>query len=166
MVYQFRRFWTIRLSNSAVGAEYTIMEKVNGRDLGDIWYEFLEKARTEVVVQVARLESVLFSISLPRCGGVYFKRDLENGTEVVNITAGDGVEEGAGENAGQLYIGPDVAQIWWCDKRDSCQSPMDLVSINPKRTLLQSRIARTPHRFTDGEETGPDWDQYRWLDLD
>jgi aminoglycoside phosphotransferase (APT) family kinase protein len=29
-------------SNNAVGAEYIIMEKVNGRDLGDIWYDLSE----------------------------------------------------------------------------------------------------------------------------
>jgi len=101
-------------SNNAVGTEYIIMEKVNGRDLGDIWYELSEKERIKVVVQVARLESVLFSISLPGCGSVYYKRDLENGTEAVNIAAG----KGAGESAGQLCIGPDVAQKWWYDRRD------------------------------------------------
>ena len=101
-------------SNNAVGTEYIIMEKVNGRDLGDIWYELSEKERIKVVVQVARLESVLFSISLPGCGSVYYKRDLENSTKAVNIT----VSEGAGESAGQLCIGPDVAQKWWYDKRD------------------------------------------------
>lgn len=101
-------------SNNAVGAEYIIMEKVNGRDLGEIWYELSEKERIKVVAQVARLESVLFSISLPGCGSVYYKRDLENGTEAVNITAG----ESADESVGQLCIGPEVAQKWWCDKRD------------------------------------------------
>jgi aminoglycoside phosphotransferase (APT) family kinase protein len=100
--------------NNAVGAEYIIMEKVNGRDLGDIWYELSEKERIKVVVQVARVESVLFSISLPGCGSVYYKRDLENGTEAVNIAAG----KDAGGSAGQLCIGPDVAQKWWYDKRD------------------------------------------------
>ena len=105
-------------SNNAVGAEYIIMEKVNGRDLGDIWYELSEKERIKVVIQVARLESVLFSISLPGCGSVYYKRDLENGTEAVNITAGEAAVESAGESAGQLCIGPDVAQKWWCEKRD------------------------------------------------
>ena len=100
--------------NNAVGAEYIIMEKVNGRDLGDIWYELSEKERIKVVVQVVKVESVLFSISLPGCGSIYYKRDLENGTEAVNIAAG----EGAGKSAGQLCIGPDVAQKWWYDKRD------------------------------------------------
>jgi hypothetical protein len=60
----------------------------------------------------------LFSIFLPRCGSVYYKHDLENGTEAVNIAAGEGAGEGAGKSAGQLCIGPDVAQKWWYDKRD------------------------------------------------
>ena len=81
-----------------VGAEYIIMEKVNSKDLGDIWYELSEKEQIKVVIQVARLESVLFSISLPGCGSVYYKRDLKNSTEAVNITAG----QGAGESAGEL----------------------------------------------------------------
>ncbi|KAF4620166.1 hypothetical protein G7Y89_g14650 [Cudoniella acicularis] len=43
-------------SDNAVGAEYIIMEKAVGRDLGDIWYELSEKERIKVVVQVARLD--------------------------------------------------------------------------------------------------------------
>jgi hypothetical protein len=50
------------------------------------------------------MESVLFSISLPGCGRVYSKRDLENDTEAMNIAAG----ESAGENAEQLYVSSDV----------------------------------------------------------
>ena len=56
---------------------YIIIKKANGRDLGDIWYELSEKERIKVVVQVARVESVLFSISLSGCGSVYYKRDLK-----------------------------------------------------------------------------------------
>ncbi|CZT47153.1 uncharacterized protein RSE6_07686 [Rhynchosporium secalis] len=77
-------------SQNAVGAEYMIMEKVNGRNLGDIWYDLSEKERLKVVVQVARLESVLFSIPLPACGSVYYKHDLESNAEAVTISAGEG----------------------------------------------------------------------------
>jgi hypothetical protein len=114
-------------SNNAVGAEYIIMEKVNGRDLGDIWYDLSEKERMKVVVQVARAESVLFSISLPACGSIYYRHDLGDGTEAVNIVAGESADESADESAGgsagQLCIGPDVAQKWWYDKRDRLLVP-------------------------------------------
>ncbi|KAH7346883.1 phosphotransferase enzyme family protein [Rhexocercosporidium sp. MPI-PUGE-AT-0058] len=110
-------------SNNAVGAEYMIMEKVHGRDLGDVWYELSEKERMKVVVQVARVEPVLFSIALPACGSVYYKRDLGIGTETVDIAVGKGAGEDAGGSAGQLCIGPDVAQKWWYDKRSQLSVP-------------------------------------------
>lgn len=78
----------------------------------------------KVVVQVAKVESVLFSISLPACGSVYYKRDLEIGTETVDIAVGKGAGEDAGGSAGQLCIGPDVAQKWWYDKRSRLLVPL------------------------------------------
>ncbi|TVY91372.1 Altered inheritance of mitochondria protein, mitochondrial [Lachnellula willkommii] len=97
-------------SNNAVGSEYVIMEKVAGRDLGDIWYELSEKERLKVLSQVGKLESVLFSISLPAYGSIYHKRDLEVDTKSVDIP-------GVDSEAAQLCIGPDVAQKWWYDGR-------------------------------------------------
>ncbi|CZT05320.1 uncharacterized protein RAG0_11472 [Rhynchosporium agropyri] len=96
-------------SQNAMGAEYMIMEKVNGRDLGDIWYDLSEKERLKVVVQVARLDNA----------------------EAVAISAGEGDGEDASGIAGQLCIGPDVAQKWWYDKRDQLpvpQGPSDHVA--------------------------------------
>jgi hypothetical protein len=69
------------------------------------------------------VESVLFSISLPACGSVYYKRDLEIGTETVNIAAGEGACEDTGGSTGQLCIGPDVAQKWWYGKRSRLLVP-------------------------------------------
>jgi hypothetical protein len=68
------------------------------------------KGAYDVVVQVARVESVLFSIRLPACSSVYYKHDLESGTEAVNILAEEGTSESAGGITGRLCIGPDVAQ--------------------------------------------------------
>lgn len=63
--------------SNAVGTEYIIMEKARGKEIGDVWYELSEKERMKVVVQVARVESVLSSIPLPACQSVYFKNDLK-----------------------------------------------------------------------------------------
>jgi len=97
-------------SDNAVGSEYMIMEKVNGRDLGDIWYELSEKERLKALSQVGKLESVLFSIPLPAYGSIYHKRDLEVDTRSVDIAGGD-------SGVAQFCIGPDVAQKWWYDGR-------------------------------------------------
>jgi len=97
-------------SDNAVGSEYMIMEKVSGRDLGDIWYELSEKERLKVLSQVGKLESLLFSISLPAYGSIYLKRDLEVDIKSVDIAGED-------PGAAQFCIGPDVAQKWWFDGR-------------------------------------------------
>jgi len=110
-------------NKNAVGAEYIIMEKASGREIGDVWYELSEKERMKVVVQVARVESVLFSIPLPAFGSIYFKSDLESGTETVDVKAGDAAGKDASQSAGQMCIGPDVAQKWWFEKRSSLKVP-------------------------------------------
>jgi len=122
-------------SDNAVGSEYIIMEKVNGRDLGDIWYELSESERLKVLSQVGKLESVLFSISLPAYGSIYHKCDLEVNTKSVDFVGGDSEDV-------QFCIGPDVAQKWWYDgrgqlpvSRGPCNydrhivSPLDLVQL-------------------------------------
>ncbi len=78
------------------------MEKANGRKIGDIWYQLSEKERMKVVVQVARVESVLFSIYLSVYGSIYFKGDLESGTETVGIRAGDATGNDASQTSGQM----------------------------------------------------------------
>lgn len=74
-------------------------------------------------MQVARVESVLFSISLPACGSIYFKSDLEKNTKTVDVTAGDTAGKDASQSAEQMCIGPDVAQKWWFEKRPSLKVP-------------------------------------------
>jgi hypothetical protein len=86
------------------------MEKVQGRNLGDIWYELSEKERLKALSQVGKLESVLFSVSLPAYGSVYHKGDLEVGSESIDI--------GGDLDATQFSIRPDVAHKWWYDGRD------------------------------------------------
>ena len=97
-------------SDNAVSSEYIIMEKVKGRDLGDIWYEISEKERLKILSQVGKLESVLFSIPLPTYGSIYHKHDLEAGTNTVDFAGG-------GLGAAQFCVGPNVAQKWWYDGR-------------------------------------------------
>lgn len=77
----------------------------------------------KVVVQVARIESILFSISLPACGSIYFKSDLESRTEAVDVTAGNAIGKDASQSARQICISPDVAQKWWFVKRCSLKLP-------------------------------------------
>ena len=96
--------------HNAIGSEYIIMEKVKGRDLGQTWYKLTEKERLQVTIQITKLESLLFSITLPGYGSIYHKRDLDSSSPVIEIPT-----EG---NAEQLCLGPDVDQKWWFNQRD------------------------------------------------
>ncbi|CAG8975464.1 hypothetical protein HYALB_00004780 [Hymenoscyphus albidus] len=93
-------------NDNAVGSEYILMEKVVGRDLGDIWYDLSEKELLKVLSQVGKLESKLFSIPFPASGSIYHKSDLGADAKSAELSGGD-------LSPGKFCIGPDVAQKWW-----------------------------------------------------
>jgi hypothetical protein len=67
--------WPSTTSNT-VGAEYIIMEKLDGMTVGDIWFALSFKERYKVVEQIVQLEKKLFSLQLPANGSIYFPHDL------------------------------------------------------------------------------------------
>lgn len=60
-----------------VGAEYIIEEKVGGRPLGSLWYQWQAGSRLSLVKQLVDFETKLASVSFRRHGCIYYKRDLE-----------------------------------------------------------------------------------------
>ncbi|CAG8957905.1 hypothetical protein HYFRA_00000246 [Hymenoscyphus fraxineus] len=103
-------------SDNAVGSEYMIMEKVVGRDLGDIWYGLSEKELLKVLSQIGKLESKLFSIPFPASGSIYHKSDLGADVKSAELSGGD-------LSPGKFCIGPDVAQKWWYGGRGELAVP-------------------------------------------
>ena len=59
--------WSSTTSNN-VGAEYIIMEKLDGMTVGDIWFALSFKERYKIVEQIVQLEKKLFSLQLPANG--------------------------------------------------------------------------------------------------
>jgi aminoglycoside phosphotransferase (APT) family kinase protein len=94
--------------NNPIGSEYIIMEKTVGKEVGHAWYDLSVKERKSITLEVTKLEAILFSISLPAFGSVYYKHDLAATDQSIDIPAHDG-----------LCIGPDVALGWWYDPRDT-----------------------------------------------
>lgn len=74
-----------------VGAEYILMEKVDGVEVAGVWYSMTDEQRRWVVEQVVRIEARLFDVALPACGSVYYARDLGPGMKRVEL---DGEEDG------------------------------------------------------------------------
>lgn len=94
-----------------VGAEYIIMEKVLGNELGNLWYSMTEAQRLKAVFQIVKLESLLFSIDVPASGSIYYEHDLPHGVNYKEIPLAGG--------AGKFCIGPDAHYKWWHNKRSS-----------------------------------------------
>jgi hypothetical protein len=96
-------------TENSVGAEYMIMEKVSGKELGGIWYTMPEEERLRMIVEVVKIEALLFSIKIPAYGSIYYKHDLAAGTRNIDI-------EVAGAT-GKFCIGPDAHYKWWHEER-------------------------------------------------
>lgn len=97
--------YSITTENS-VGAEYIIMEKAAGEELGNRWYSLPDLDRVRIIGRLSQIENSLFSINLPASGSIFYKRDLEESTPSVEIP---GTE---------FCIGPSIEQRWWHGRRD------------------------------------------------
>lgn len=70
--------WSSRADgNNAVGAEYIIMEKMQGESLGSHWMSLSTAELAEVFKQIVDVEGRLFSARFPKHGSLYYKKDLE-----------------------------------------------------------------------------------------
>lgn len=93
-------------ADNAVGSEYIIMEMVNGKEVGDIWFHMSEKERLKLIYKVAEVEGPLFSIRLPASGSIYYDHDLAAGVKRVEIP-------GPHRDNKRFCIGPETTLSLW-----------------------------------------------------
>ncbi|KAI9370609.1 kinase-like domain-containing protein [Aspergillus egyptiacus] len=72
-------------SSNPVGSEYIVMEKVNGRQLVDVWGEMNQLQQFRMIQNLVRLECQLASLEFPGYGNVYFRRSIKHGSPVIPI---------------------------------------------------------------------------------
>ncbi|KAI9676815.1 MAG: hypothetical protein M1817_006654 [Caeruleum heppii] len=87
------------------GTEYILLEKVQGRSLGECWFDLDNRARIKVIRQLVSLEQRLFAIDFAASGSLYFQRDLSPSRDSVPL-------EGRASDLNGLVIGP-TAQYEW-----------------------------------------------------
>ncbi|GIK00090.1 phosphotransferase enzyme [Aspergillus viridinutans] len=90
-----------------VGAEYIIMEKLDGTPLGDIWYAMTPKDQHKITKQIVELEARLMSLEFPACGSLYYQKDLPTKKKVPLPS----------HNNGEFCIGPIAHYSWWHGER-------------------------------------------------
>jgi len=80
--------------DSPAGTEHIFVELVRGTTLGDIWFDLPEKAIMTVVTRFVQLESQLFALRFPASGSLYYAKNLDVGTQMIDVPDADsaGVE--------------------------------------------------------------------------
>lgn len=94
-------------AKNAAGTEYIFMERVQGTNLGDVWFDPFEKARITVVTKLVELESQLFTLKLPENGSLYYTKDLQDECEKIEVPVTDATSNG------EFSIGPDPRLSFW-----------------------------------------------------
>ena len=102
-------------AENPVGAEYIIMEKVQGNPIGTSWYTLSEKERLKVLMGLVKLEAKLFSIDLPASGGLYYSHDLP--PEMERVSLGTSTVSDTTAKRGEICIGPAISLKWWYGER-------------------------------------------------
>lgn len=94
-----------------VGAEYIIMDRARGEELGDRWFSLPDLERAKLIGRLSKIEQTLFSIPLPASGSIFYKTDLDPSVPAEDIP---GTE---------FCVGPSVEQRWWYGGRDEIPGP-------------------------------------------
>ena len=106
--------WASRVDgDNPVGAEYIIIEKMQGESLASRWSSLSKKELAEVIKQIVDIERRLFSAHFPKHGSLYYKADLEE--EVRENTSNE--QNGVNILSDQFGIGPIANRSFWTDER-------------------------------------------------
>ncbi|KAF1956274.1 kinase-like protein [Byssothecium circinans] len=95
--------YSTQASTNDIGAEYIIMEKCPGIELGRLWDDFSGKQKVDIVRQLATFSARLSKARFPCYGSLYYAKDIPDirGTEVDDT----------------FSVGPITSRTWFDDKR-------------------------------------------------
>lgn len=104
-------------SKNEVGAEYLLLEKIEGICLGNIWYIMDNKARKRINQQIVDIEQRLLRCHLPASGSLYYLHDLKprDGHVPLDCNPRNGV---------QLVVGPTAQDEWHYKERTNLRGHM------------------------------------------
>ncbi|GLA41371.1 phosphotransferase enzyme [Aspergillus niger] len=90
-----------------VGAEYLVMEKLDGTPLGNRWFSLTPKDQYKIMTQIVEWETRLMSLKFPASGSLYYLKDIpsEKRTRLDD------------PNSMAFCIGPIAHYSWWHDER-------------------------------------------------
>ena len=96
------------LSDNSIGAEYILMERVEGESLSSRWLSVTTDEVKGVMTQIADMERKIFDFNFPAYGSLYHKKDLEDSETRVPIVD-------------DFCIGPMSARQFWHGERSKTE---------------------------------------------
>ncbi|KAM5433157.1 hypothetical protein MferCBS31731_007154 [Microsporum ferrugineum] len=103
------------VSTNPAGTEYIFMELIHGRNLGDIWFDLLERQRITIISNLVELESRIFSLRFPASGSLYYCDDLQEEESRIIVPSTHPTSES------RFCIGPETTLGLWFGKRLNLQ---------------------------------------------
>jgi hypothetical protein len=124
-----------------VGAEYIIMEKLDGIPLGEIWYTMTPKQQQKIMKQIVQWETRFMSLEFPAYGSLHYQKDVPTERKVPLPS-----------HNGKFCIGPMAHYRWWRGERsilDIDRGPCEL-SYDEHRGQLVNCNRVIINRFVSG----------------
>ncbi|KAJ0424437.1 kinase-like domain-containing protein [Aspergillus carlsbadensis] len=98
-----------KASDSDLGAEYIVMQKAPGIELGQKWDGLKAREKLSIVKQVAAITSTLAQSLFPCHGALYKRQDLTASESII-------VDD-------EFVIGPTIGRAWFDDRRGDVDVP-------------------------------------------
>ncbi|KAJ5135715.1 Mitochondria protein Fmp29 [Penicillium bovifimosum] len=115
-------------SDNPVGAEYILMERVNGESLSSRWLSLTTDEMKDIMTQIAEIERKIFDFHFPAYGSLYQKKDLDGEPQISIVD--------------DFCIGPVSARQFWHGERSKMEidrgpwlSPEDCVTSAARREM-------------------------------
>lgn len=97
-----------RDGESKLGAEYIVMEKAPGIELGRVWDDLKAREKLAIVKQVASITCNLARFQFPCYGALYRRQDISFESQVIDD---------------DFAVGPTVGRAWLDDRRGDVDVP-------------------------------------------
>lgn len=107
--------WNSDSSNS-VGAEYIIMNKVNGAQLFEKWSDIDGLSRLSIIEQLVDIEREMASNCFPAFGNLYRSQSINKDQSCIHLDT-------SVDSSGTFYIGPSCDPVWQPEIGLSGQGP-------------------------------------------
>lgn len=138
--------WCSNASNTPIGAEYVLMEKVPGRPLSEYWQSMAGKDRAKIAKQLAEYDCRLALAAFPMYGSLYY-------ADQVPQKPGSSVPQEAVLK--EFVVGPSTARTLFDDGRADvnpdcgpCKSQPSLPSLNSPASVNKYSGATCTEYFT------------------